>query len=263
MKKVLSIVLVALMGFTLLSGCGNSGEAKTSGNYLKVGVRKDLPNFSVYDEDADTYYGFEDDLAKYIAINMGYDGVEYVGLTAETRESSLNNGEVDVVVAAFSKTDEREENFDLSSPYYEDKGLVMIEKSTLFDSYANLKGMDVAFRKGATSEENLAEKLKADGLINEASVSALKNYLNVIEMDSYGDMETALENGDVDAVCADGCITISWLNDDRMYFDEPYSEEDYVAATKKGSELSDKVNSAIESLSDDGTIDALKEKWGV
>ena len=258
MKRILSAIAAALLTAALLAGCagGSSGGKK-----LTVGVRKNLANFSSYSEEADTYYGFEADLAEALAKEMGYSGVKFVGLDPEERESALENGQVDCLIAAFSYTESRAEKFDLSTPYYHDAGRVMVEKSTLFSDYADLKNSTVAVRSGTTARDNLAAKLQADGLIR--SAADLEGFLNIAEYTSYEEMNAALEYGDADALCADGCITLPWLDEERAYFEEAYSQEDYVIATAKGSRLTAKAETALTALSENGTLTKLETKWGV
>ena len=252
-----------LIGFVLLAAmlAGCSGSAGGSGRMLKVGVRTNLPNFSAYNEQADTYYGFEADLAAELAERLGYDGVTYVGLSPEERESALASGQVDCLIAAFSYTEDRAAEFDLSEPYYYDAGRVMVENSTLFADYADLRGTTVAVREGTTARENLAAKLVSEGLI--ASAAQADSFLTIVEYASYDEMNAALEYGDVDALCADGCITLPWLDSERSYFEQPCSEEDYVIASAKGSTLSEKISAALADLTEDGTLAQLGGKWGV
>ena len=263
MKKIFKTL--ALLGLTLcLTACGSTKTpTEESGNYLRVGVRTNLSNFSTYNEEADTYYGFEDDVAKEVALSLGYDGVSYIGLSAEDRDSALKNGTVDCLIAAYSRTDERAETFDLSEPYYYDKGKVMVEKSSLFYDYSDLQGQVVAVRNNTDAAENVIKKLNDLGLIREATANAASLFMTIIEMDSYDDMIDALEEGKVDAVCADGCITLSHLDDCRRYFEEAYSTEEYVIATQKGSELSEKVDACVKAMNEDGALTGLLEKWGV
>ena len=268
MKKGLLFVLTMCMAAGMLSGCGHSSEnaenaSGESGNLLVVGVRTNLANFSSYNEEADTYYGFEDDLARSLAKMLGYDGVEFVGLLPEEREDALESGEVQCLIAAYSETEERTEKFDLSDPYYYDQGRVMVERSTLFEDYADLQGATVAVRTGTTAQENLEQKLAGLGLISQATDESLSGFLKIETMDTYEEMNSALDYGTVDALCADGCITLPWLDEERRYFEDAYSDEDYVVATAKGSDLSAEVNEALQTLMNDGTVDELLLKWGV
>ena len=259
MKKLILSAAALLLAAVMLLGC--TAFAAGGGKTLRVGVRKNLANFSVYNEQADTYYGFEADLAAALADAMGYDGVEFVGVEPEEREVVLENGQADCLIAAYSYTDERAEQFDLSEPYYHDTGRVMIEKSTLFETYADLRGCTVAVREGTTAAANIAAKLAAEGLI--ASAGDIGSFLTVVTYDSYEAMNAALEYGDVDALCADGCITLPWLDSERTYLDEAYSEEDYVIAAVKGDAMTGKIAAALAVITDNGTLAQLEAKWGI
>ena len=262
MKKISTIIIAILAAAVLLAGCSKTASSSSNGSrFMKVGVRKNLPDFSSYSEEADTYYGFEDDLANALAARLGYDGVQFVGVDPEERESVLENGQADCIIAAYSYTEERAGKFDLSEPYYYDSGRVLVEKSTLFEDYADLKGSTVAVRNGTDAAENLAAKLAESGLIQ--SADKIDTFLKIVQYDSYDDMNIALEYGDVDAVCADGCISQPWLNDERMYLEEAYSEEKYVIAAAKGSDLTEKIEQALEAISADGTLERLETKWGI
>ena len=263
MKRILALALALCQAAVLLAVCaGGSGSSPaTNGKLLKVGVRKNLACFSSYSEEADDYYGFEDDLAEAVAREMGYSGAELVGLNPEDRESALESGEVDCLIAAFSYTEERAEKFDLTAPYYRDAGRILIECSTLFEDLRDLKGAAVAVREGTTARENLSARLQEEGLIR--SDAELERFLKIVEFASYEEMEAALETGEVDALCADGCVTLPWMNEERTYLGEAYSEENYVIASAKGSALGAKLSSALSAVEEKGTLTELAVKWGV
>ena len=83
---------------------------------LKVGCKSDVPNFSLQNTATGEYEGFEDDLAYEIAGDIfGCSAdeakekklVEFQGVTAKTRGPLLENGEIDLVIATFTITEER------------------------------------------------------------------------------------------------------------------------------------------------------------
>ena len=127
LAKLGKAALCALLALALLT-------AAAGAETLRVGVRDDIINFGFYNETTGKYYGLEIDLAAELAQRIGYDDVEYITVTPDTRKDMLLNGEVDVVIATYSIAESREENFDFSAPYYEDDTIIMVEKSTLFGS---------------------------------------------------------------------------------------------------------------------------------
>ena len=73
---------------------------------LKVGVKNAVIGFSVEDPLTGEYKGFEDDLARLIAKDLGVD-VEFTAVTAATRTELIDSGDLDVVLATFTISDER------------------------------------------------------------------------------------------------------------------------------------------------------------
>ena len=133
----------------------------------------------------------------------------------------------------------------------------MTETSTLLTTMADLVGKKIGVVDGANAGPKLAEKMTADGLITAEDPKGT----SLEKRETYAELSKALEEGEVDAVCMDGCIARAYMEDDRVIFDERIDEEDYGVATQKGSELSSKVSKAVQEMLDDGTVEGLIEKW--
>ena len=115
---------------------------------LKVGCKSDIPNFSLQNTATGEYEGFEDDLAYNIAAEIfgcSFDEakekklVEFQGVTAKTRGPLLENGEIDLVIATFTITDERKETYNFSTPYYTDAVGLLVNKDSGIES---IEGLD-------------------------------------------------------------------------------------------------------------------------
>lgn len=251
----------------LLIGTGMGNDAvKAADNVLKVGVREAIAGFGYKNEISGTYSGMEIDLARKLAEALKYDAAEFVSVTAQTRENALENGDVDCVIATFTVTDERAENFDFSEPYYEDSLRVMTEKSSLITEPSDLKDMTVGVAEGSTAALALAQELATLGVIDPVGddgfdAASFQNGIKFEEFDNYPDMETALESGEVDAICADGSILSGYLTEERQLLDLRFSQQQYAVATLKDSELSSKIDEVIAGWSEDGTLNILREKW--
>lgn len=261
-KKAVALCAVAAMGALLLSGC--SEEQKTG--TLTVGVRDDVMNFGYLNETTGKYYGLEIDIAAEMADRMGYAEVEYVTVTPDTRKDMLLNGEVDCLIATYSIADTRKENFDFSEPYYIDETLVVVEKSTMIENIEELKGLNIGTMAGSNASPLLATKLYEMGIIGENVISNTDDFtqyegVSVTKVPSYQELDMLLEQGAVDAACMDRCIAQTYMDDDRVFLDTVIAEQDYGVATQKDSELSEKVAQTIQEMLDDGTIDALIDKW--
>ena len=86
---------------------------------------------------------------------------------------------------------------------------------------------------------------------------------NVQQFNKFNDAVLALKQGKVDAVIIDnepGKVFVE-QNDDIMMLDEDFAVEDYAIALDKGSELTAQFNEAIAAIQENGTLQAILDKY--
>lgn len=259
-------VALALAMLLCLAGCGASQQSSSGQGTLRVGVRDDIMNFSYLNEQTGKYYGLEIDIAEEMAKRLGYADVEYVAVTPDDRKERLLNGELDCLIACYSISDTRLENFDFSPAYYHDVARIMVENSSLITDPWQLQGKTIGIMSGSNTGPVLAIKLNEVDIIGDDVVSnddAGTQYQGayIKKVASYAELSQELEEGAVDAAAMDGAIAQGYMNDERSILDFDIAEQEYGVATQKGSELSGRVAEAIQGMIDDGTIAALTDKW--
>lgn len=271
----LAAAMLVAAGLLCLAGCGGQDAGQKEGGSapanaagtgtLRVGVRADVVGFGYFNERANNYYGLEIDLARELASRLGYADVEFVTVEPDTRKDMLLAGEVDCLVACYSITDTRTENFDFSPAYYHDRAVIMVENSSLITDASDLENKTVGIMSGSNTGPLLAIKLQELGMISEivenADEGTQYDGLYVKQVPSYAELSRELEEGTVDAAAMDGNITQTYIDEDRSILDLNIADQEYGVATQKGSALSQPVADAIQSMLDDGTIAALTEKW--
>lgn len=85
---------------------------------LRIGVSEDFPLMGYIDNGVRK--GFDVELARYIATSLGFgsdERIEWVSLITEERVTALKQGRVDIVVASFSITPERQREVGFAGPY--------------------------------------------------------------------------------------------------------------------------------------------------
>lgn len=267
-KSIVAALMVATLAFTAIAFTGCSATTSSTGT-LKVGVLSDVSGMSEYNESNDKFYGMEVDLAEEMANRMGYAGFEAVGVSTDNGAEKLESGEVDALAACFSITDQRKETFSFSESYYEDKLVLMVENSSLITTTQGLSGLTIGTLTGANTSKALLEQLEAQGFTtgevvssNEKGTDVRYDTWHLQEFDTLDELSDALEAGTIDAMATDGAIANNYRFEDRSFIKDFAGEkQSYAVATMKDSELASKVNDAIQSMIDDGTVDALKEKW--
>ncbi len=258
-----------------LAGCSSgivtsSGSTPTGTSVLRVGVRSSISGFGYLNENTGKFAGLEVDIGQELADRLGYASVEFVEIFPDTRIEMLSSGEIDCVIACYSITEEQKEYVDFSPAYYEDASIIMVENSALFKYMQDLMGHNYTFGtvEGTNTASELVERLKGmgltDGRVRETSADGnftVYDNFNIAYYESYQIMDELLEEGTIDAFCADGCIARTFLEFDRSFLDFTISTQDYGVATLKGSVLSGPVAETIQAMLDDGTIAKLIDKW--
>ncbi|WP_240649491.1 serine/threonine-protein kinase [Streptomyces sp. Z26] len=107
---------------------------------LRVGVKEDQPGLSV--KSGDEYVGFEPDLAREIARELGYspDQVVFSPVTSGNRSDRLGS-RVDLVLASYSISEEREktEQVRFAGPYFEALPGLLVRKNRKYEDLGDFQ----------------------------------------------------------------------------------------------------------------------------
>ena len=269
MKKVTVLLLCLLMGLmSLVAGCGSSKPAQGAQSgvapdikaikdrgVLKVGVKVDVPKFGFKDPQTNQIDGMEIDIARAIAKKLLGDPskIEVQGVTAKTRGPLLDNGEVDLVIATFTITEERKKSYNFSEPYFTDGVGMMVKKNSGIEALKDMNGKKIGVAQSATSRKALQEAADKAG----AKVQFL-------EFGTYPEIKTALDSGRIDVFSVDGSILSGYLDDSTTILKERYAPQEYGVASKKdNTALAKAVDETIAEMKKSGELDKLIQKWGI
>lgn len=249
-KKILSVVLVAMMIVASLAGCGSAASDTTSSNEtLVVGTNAAFPPFEYIGDDGNPD-GFDVALIKAIGEKIGMD-VQIQDMEFDSLVSSIG-GKIDVAIAGMTVTDERKETVDFSDSYYEAVQAVIVPKGSTIATADDLKNCKIGVQLGTTGEF-IADEIEG------ANVSAYNKAIDAVN---------DLKNGRLDLVIVDknpATVFGSQYSDvvdviDGSAFD--FEPEYYAIALPKGNtELAEKINNALSELKADGTYDSLIKKY--
>jgi general L-amino acid transport system substrate-binding protein len=131
------------------------------------GVNTGLAGFAAADS-AGKWSGLDVDVCRALAAAVLSDPekVKYVPLNAQQRFTALQSGEVDILSRNTTFTLTRDASLGLSSTvtnYYDGQGFMVTAKSKI-KSAKQLKGQTVCVQSGTTTEKNLTDYSKANGL---------------------------------------------------------------------------------------------------
>ncbi len=213
---------------------------------LNVGVKADVLHFGYFNTETGDYEGLEVAIARKIAEALGVSKVKFTAVTAATRGQLLDAGDIDMVLATFTITEERKLTYNFSTPYYTDAVTVMVMADAGIASLKDLNGMIVGVATSSTSSKALAAAAGDD----------VK--MTFEEFATYPEIKLALTMGGIDAFCVDGSILSSYLDETTVLLDERFSPQMYGVTTKLANTgLAAYVDGLITAWLADGTIDAL------
>ncbi|MFF8909819.1 glutamate ABC transporter substrate-binding protein [Streptomyces olivaceoviridis] len=244
----LSVTATACGGDKKDDGAGSSG----GGAKIAIGIKFDQPGIG--QKTPQGYSGFDVDVATYVAKKLGYnaDQIEWKESKSADRETMLKRGDVDFIAASYSITPERQKLVDFAGPYllaHQDV-LVRADDSSI-KSPADLNNKKLCSVTGSTSAQNVKDKL--------APKAQLQQY------PTYSACLTGLQNKVIDALTTDDSILAGYAA--QSQFKGKFklgglkmTNENYGIGVKKGSDLKDKINKALEAMVSDGSWDAAVKK---
>lgn len=252
MKRIVSLILAAMLSLTVFAGCTGSGDSANEGKKeFVLGLDDSFPPMGFRDEN-DEIVGFDIDLATEVCSRLGME-LKIQPISWEAKEMELNNGTIDCIWNGLSVDPEREAAFQLSKPYMENRMIVITTKDSTISTRADLKGLKVGVQKGSTALKAAQE----DEYVSQAG--------ELVEYDTNVLALTDLPTGRIDAIVMDEVVAnYQLLNqaDSFKILDDALSEEQYAIAFKKGNtELCDQVNATLAEMIEDGKAAEISEKW--
>ncbi len=250
-KKAVAAFGVVTLAF-IMTGCGEKKTALED-NKIVVGTNAEYEPFE-YLDDGGNLAGFDIDLINAMGEKMGVE-IEWVDMNFDSLIGSMEAGNIEMIAAAIGPTEEREKSCDFSDVYYSGYQSILTDENSEITDFAGLKGKTVAVTEGSLSDLIASGENQDYGVVEDATVKRFKNATQAIQ---------ELENGAADAVLIDTIIAEKFVSDREGLKQTQIDStgEDTVFGIKKGdSELVEKVNAALKALKEDGTYDALYNKY--
>lgn len=279
-KKVLAITMAALMAASL-TACGGgaketaaattaeekaedttaaeskdetSAEAaeteaakEAAGGKLVMATNAEFPPYEYHDGDA--IVGIDAEIAKAIADELGME-LEIEDIAFDSIIPEIVSGKADMGLAGMTVTEDRMQSVDFSNTYAKASQKIIVTEDSEIASPDDLKGVIVGVQLGTTGDIYVSD-LEADG--------------TTVERYSKGfEAVQALSQGKIDAVVIDGepAKTFVAETEGLKILEESFTDEEYAIAVKKGNtELLEKINGALKTLKDNGTLDEIVAKY--
>ncbi|MFW8595312.1 amino acid ABC transporter substrate-binding protein [Cribrihabitans neustonicus] len=243
MLKQVVLAAAAAAGF---AGMGFAQEAGS----LRVGMSGGYFPFTFVRQDQ--LQGFEVDVMEAVGEETGLD-ITFETMSFSGLIGALEAGRIDTIANQITITPEREAKFAFTQPYVIDGAQVVTKKGNgEIESVDDLRGKTVAVNLGSNFEQLLRELPYADEI-------DIRTYESNIEQD------TAL--GRVDAFVMDRVSSAQVIKESPLPLQlagAPFSEIRNALPFRddeEGRALRDKVDAALTTLKENGTLTEISQKW--
>ena len=244
MKKILAIALICMLTLTGMA------MAET----LKMGTNASFPPYEFYDDESGEIVGIDAEVAAAICEKLGYE-LEIVDMDFDAIIPAVTTGKIDFGMAGMTVTEERMQSVDFTTSYATGIQVVIVKEDSeivsVDDLFAEGASHKIGVQQGTTGDLYCSWDIEDEGL---GSVERYKNGTDAV---------LALTSGKVDCVVIDNQPALKYVeaNEGLKILDTEYAVEDYAIALAKDSELTEKINAALEELIADGTVQAIIDKY--
>lgn len=224
---------------------GSSMERLHKARKLTIGVKFDQPGIGQMNPATNTPEGFDIENGKIIAAALGIPArrIKWVEAVSQNRETFLQNGTVDLVIASYSVTPERRRKVSFAGPYYVTGQQMLVRRAdNTITGPGGLTGRKVCATTGSTALATIEHRYPT---------------ARAVPFATYTECVQQLINGSVDAVSTDGAILLGYAARQPALLKvvgRPFSDEKYGIGLKKGDAVfRDFVNATLRKSFSDGS----------
>ena len=215
---------------------------------ITIGVKYDVPPFGFRNPQTGDVEGFDVDLGRAIAEELGVEP-KFIEAITDNRIPFLKDGTADLILSTMTITSERDKEIDFSDPYYVARGRILVPQDSDIQGLEDLAGNSVCTALGSTYEETIRERAP------DADLRLVDTYSECLEL---------IQNGAVDAVSTDDVILTGMIiqDDSLKLVGDPLTTEPYGVGIKEGDrELQQFVNEVVAAYKEDGRWADAYQKW--
>jgi polar amino acid transport system substrate-binding protein len=247
-KKLLSLVLVAAMALAAVA-CGKKEEAAAPAaegkEVLVMATNAEFPPYEFYE--GQEIVGIDAEIAAAIAEKLGYE-LKIEDMAFDSIIAAVDSGKADIGLAGMTVTEDRLASVNFSDTYATATQVVIVTEDSAITGVADLEGKKVGVQLGTTGDIYAGD-------IADATIERYNKGFEAVQ---------ALTQGKIDAVIIDNEPAKVFVaeNEGTKILEEDFAVEEYAAAiAKDNTELLEKVNTALAELTEDGTLQAIVDKY--
>ena len=245
MKKLLSVLLMGTMVFSLV-GCGGKSSGLTvQEGKLIMATNAEFPPYEYYE--GEEIVGIDAEIAGAIADELGLE-LQIEDMAFDAIVTAVTSGKADIGAAGMTVTPDREKNVNFTDTYAQASQVVIVTKDSDIATPDDLKGKRIGVQLGTTGDQ-------FSGDVEDATVERYNKGFEAVQ---------SLLSDKIDAVVIDEQPAKVFVeeNEGLKILDDHFTDEEYaIAVSKDNTELTEKINAAIKSLKESGKLDEIVGKY--
>lgn len=272
-KKVVSMMLCVAMTAAMMMGCGSSSETaaeapaeeteaaeeeaaeeteapaeeaeEAAGGTLVMATNAYFEPYEYYE--GDQVVGIDVDMASAVAEKLGME-LQVEDMEFDSIIPAINSGKANIGVAGMTVTEDRLANVNFSTPYATATQVIIVQEGSEIAGADDLVGKTIGVQLGTTGDIYASD-------VEGASIEQFNKGMDAVQ---------ALTTGKIDAVIIDNEPAKQFVSkaEGLKILDEEFVTEEYaIAIAKDNEELLEKVNTALEELIADGTIQSIIDTY--
>ena len=256
MKKFIALVMSVVLVLGLFAGCGGSGEDSDLASIQKkgkliVGITDYAP--MDYKDENGNWTGFDAEFAQLVAKELGVEVEFFLIADWSKKVFELDSKNIDCIWNGMTINEELLSTCSVSDPYVVNAQVVVMKADAVanYADAASLADLKFAVENGSAGQ-------------TAAQNAGVKNIVAVQDQ-AAALMEVAA--GTADACVIDITMAYAMTGEGTSYADLAVgltlTSEEYGIGFRKGSDVTAKVNEIMAKFMEDGTLDALAEKYNL
>jgi len=258
MKKIIAVAACAILAAAMLclvTGCSGSSKLLDS-KKLQVATHTGYAGFEMLNDETGEYYGYDIDLAKKLAEDLGVE-LEIHNVDFDAALSSVQSGKgADIAIAGITITDERKKTMAFSDAYYSDDQAISVVDTAKYtkenyEEALNQEGVKIYVQQGTTGMSYAKEHFPK---------------ATITPVDDIVVLFTTLSTGQCDAVVQNAAPTLQYksqFSNMTIIATIATGEEYGIAINKDNCALLKEINELLAKYAKDGTLEQLQIKNNV
>lgn len=239
-NSILKLIMISAIIFIAIIGC------KKENKKLYVGTNAEFEPFEY--REGGNIVGFDIELISEISKLINKD-IEVEDMAFDGLLPALQTKKIDLIIAGMTATEERKKFVNFSESYYKSQQAIVVNKDeNRINNFDNLIGKEVGVVLGYTGDIIVSEmanvKVQRYNATSEAIMALKSKKVQAVVLDYEPAKNYSAQNPELKLIETDS-----------------QSEEYAIAIRKEDTQLLNDINKALATLKENGTYDALLNKY--